>query len=79
MGKLWHYAERPLSVLKVADVYHQHVPAIVTLLMRDGKDATAQEAVSNVRTWAVRLGHRDNTPLIRSRLGFTAQVAHLNC
>ena len=36
--------------------------------MREGKDPTAQmvwEAVSNVLTWAVKFGHRDDNPLIR--------------
>ncbi|MEC7485092.1 MAG: Arm DNA-binding domain-containing protein, partial [Pseudomonadota bacterium] len=61
MGTLRRYAERPLGALKVTAVHRQHVAAIVTPLMRDGKDATAQmvwEAVSNVLTWAVKFGHR---------------------
>ena len=51
----------------------QHVAAIVTPLMRDGKDPTAQmvwEAVSNVLTWAVKFGHRDENPLIRLKPDF---------
>ena len=41
--------------------------------MRDGKDPTAQvvwEAVLNVLTWAVKLGHRDDNPLIRLKPDF---------
>ena len=73
MGTLRRYAERPLAALKVTDVHRQHVAAIVTPLMRDGKDATAQmvwEAVSNVLTWAVKFGHRDDNPLIRLKPDF---------
>ena len=73
MGTLRRYAERPLGALKVTDVQRQHVAAIVTPLMRDGKDATAQmvwEAVSNVLTWAVKFGHRDDNPLIRLKPDF---------
>ena len=73
MGTLRRYAERPLGALKVTDVQRQHVAAIVTPLMRDGKDATAQmvwEAVSNVLTWAVKVGHRDENPLIRLKPDF---------
>ena len=73
MGTLQRYAERPLGALKVTDVQRQHVAAIVTPLMRDGKDATAQmvwEAVSNVLTWAVKFGHRDDNPLIRLKPDF---------
>ena len=73
MGTLRRYAERPLGTLKVTDVQRQHVAAIVTPLMRDGKDATAQmvwEAVSNVLTWAVKFGHRDDNPLIRLKPDF---------
>ena len=60
-------------MLKVSDVKRQHVAAIVTPLMRDGKDPTAQmvwEAVSNVLTWAVKFGHRDDNPLIRLKPDF---------
>jgi integrase len=73
MGTLRRYAERPLGKLKVTDVQRQHVAAIVTPLMRDGKDATAQmvwEAVSNVLTWSVKFGHRDDNPLIRLKPDF---------
>ncbi|MDC2981716.1 hypothetical protein OA007_03340 [SAR116 cluster bacterium] len=52
-GTLRRYGERPLCALKVTDVQRQHVVAIFTPLMRDGKDATAQmvwEAVSNRET-----------------------------
>jgi len=73
MGTLRRYAERPLGKLKVTDVQRQHVAAIVTPLMRDGKHATAQmvwEAVSNVLTWAVKFGHRDDNPLIRLKPDF---------
>jgi integrase len=73
MGTLRRYAERPLGALKVTDVQRQHVAAIVTPLMRDGKNATAQmvwEAVSNVMTWAVKFGHRDDNPLIRLKPDF---------
>jgi len=73
MGTLRRYAERPLGALKVTDVQRQHVAAIVTPLMRDGKDATAQmvwEAVSNVLTWAGKFGHRDDNPLIRLKPDF---------
>ena len=73
MGTLRRYAERPLGALKVTDVQRQHVAAIVTPLMREGKDATAQmvwEAVSNVLTWAVKFGHRDDNPLIRLKPDF---------
>jgi integrase len=73
MGTLRRYAERPLGALKVTDVQRQHVAAIVTPLMRDGKNATAQmvwEAVSNVMTWAAKFGHRDDNPLIRLKPDF---------
>jgi integrase len=73
MGTLRRYAERSLGALKVTEVQRQHVAAIVTPLMRDGKDATAQmvwEAVSNVLTWAVKFGHRDDNPLIRLKPDF---------
>ena len=68
LGTLRRYAIGKLGELKVSDVRRQHVAAIVTPLMRDGKDPTAQmvwEAVSNVLTWAVKFGHRDDNPLIR--------------
>ena len=73
MGTLRRYAERSLGALKVTNVQRQHVAAIVTPLMRDGKDPTAQmvwEAVSNVLTWAVKFGHRDDNPLIRLKPDF---------
>ena len=73
MGTLRRYAERPLGLLKVTDVQRQHVAAIITPLMVDGRDATAQmvwEAVSNVLTWAVKFGHRDDNPLIRLKPDF---------
>ena len=60
-------------MLKVSKVTRQHVAAIFTPLMRDGKDPTAQmvwEAVSNVLTWAVTFGHRDDNPLIRLKPDF---------
>jgi integrase len=72
-GTLERYAERPLGALKVTDVQRQHVAAIVTPLMHDGKDATAQmvwEAVSNVLTWSVKFGHRDDNPLLRLKPDF---------
>ena len=73
IGTLRRYAERPLGLLKVTDVQRQHVAAIITPLMVDGRDATAQmvwEAVSNVLTWAVKFGHRDDNPLIRLKPDF---------
>ena len=73
MGTLRRYAERPLGLLKVTDVQRQHVAAIITPLMVEGRDATAQmvwEAVSNVLTWAVKFGHRDDNPLIRLKPDF---------
>ena len=73
LGTLKRYAIRKLGALKVSDIRRQHVAAIVTPLMRDGKDATAQmvwEAVSNVLTWAVKFGHRDDNPLIRLKPDF---------
>ena len=73
LGTLRRYAIRKLGTLKVSDISRQHVAGIVTPLMRDGKDATAQmawEAVSNVLTWAVKFGHRDDNPLIRLKPDF---------
>ena len=77
LGTLRRYAIGKLGVLKVSDVKRQHVAAIVTPLMRDGKDPTAQmvwEAVSNVLTWAVKFGHRDENPLIRLKPDFKKVV-----
>ena len=73
LGTLRRYAIGKLGAIKVSEVKRQHVAAIVTPLMRDGKDATAQmvwEAVSNVLTWAVKFGHRDDNPLIRLKPDF---------
>ena len=73
LGTLRRYAIGKLGELKISDVMRQHVAAIVTPLMRDGKDPTAQmvwEAVSNVLTWAVKFGHRDENPLIRLKPDF---------
>ena len=73
LGTLRRYAIGKLGMLKVSDVKRQQVAAIVTPLMRDGKDPTAQmvwEAVSNVLTWAVKFGHRDDNPLIRLKPDF---------
>ena len=73
LGTLRRYAIRKLGTLKVSDISRQHVAGIVTPSMRDGKDATAQmawEAVSNVLTWAVKFGHRDDNPLIRLKPDF---------
>ncbi len=73
LGTLRRYAVGKLDALKVSDVKRQHVAALVTPLMRDGKDPTAQmawEAVSNVLTWAVKFGHRDDNPLIRLKPDF---------
>ena len=73
IGTLRRYAKQPLGALKVTDVQRQHEAAIVMPLMREGKNATAQmvwEAVSNVLTWAVKFGHRDDNPLIRLKPDF---------
>ena len=73
LGTLRRYAIGQLGAIKVSEVKRQHVAAIVTPLMRDGKDATAQmvwEAVSNVLSWAVKCGHRDDNPLIRLKPDF---------
>ena len=54
LGTLRRYAIGKLDALKVSDVERQHVAAIVTPLMRDGKDATAQmvfEGLEQQNVW----------------------------
>ena len=72
MGTLQRYAERPLSALKVTDVQRQHVAAMVTPLMRDGKDATAQMVGGGVERADMggEVRHRDDNPLIRLKPDF---------
>lgn len=73
LGTLRRYALKKLGSLRVSEIQRQHVATLIIPLIRDGKDATAQmvwEAVSNVLTWSVKFGHRDDNPLIRLKPDF---------
>ena len=63
LGALRRYAFKKLGSLKVSEIQRQRVATLIIPLLRDGKDVTAQmvwEAVSNVLTWSVKFGHRDD-------------------
>ncbi|MDA9022973.1 site-specific integrase [Alphaproteobacteria bacterium] len=73
MGTLNRYLLKPLGSLKVSDITQKHLVMIVTPLMQKNMHPTAQlvwEAASNILTWAVRNGHRDDNPLIRIKPEF---------
>ena len=73
LGTLKRYLIKPLGSLKVSDVTQKHLVTIVTPLMQRDMHPTAQlvwEAASNILTWAVRNGHRDDNPLIRIKPEF---------
>jgi len=73
LGTLRRYLIKPLGSLKVSDITQKHLFTIVTPLMQKDMHPTAQliwEAASNILTWAVRNGHRDDNPLIRIKPEF---------
>ncbi|MDA7809255.1 site-specific integrase [bacterium] len=73
LGTLKRYLMKPLGSLKVSDITQKHLVTIVTPLMQKNMHPTAQlvwEAASNILTWAVRNGHRDDNPLIRIKPEF---------
>ena len=73
LGTLRRYLIKPLGSLKVSDITQKHLVTIVTPLMQKDMHPTAQlvwEAASNILTWAVRNGHRDDNPLIRIKPEF---------
>jgi len=73
MGTLNRYLLKPLGSLRVSDITQKHLVMIVTPLMQKNMHPTAQlvwEAASNILTWAVRNGHRDDNPLIRIKPEF---------
>ena len=73
LGTLKRYLIKPIGNLKVPDITQKHLVTIVTPLMQKDMHPTAQlvwEAASNILTWAVRNGHREDNPLIRIKPEF---------
>jgi integrase len=73
LGTVNRYLLKPLGSLKVSDITQKHLVVIVTPLMQKNMHPTAQlvwEAASNILTWAVRNGHREDNPLIRIKPEF---------
>ena len=73
LGTLRRYLVPKIGSLKVSDIARQHILGIVTPIMQANRNPTAQmvwEAASNVMTFAVRHGYRDDNPLIRIKPEF---------
>jgi len=73
LGTLRRYLVPKFGPLNVSDISRQHVLGIVTPIMQGNRNPTAQmvwEAASNLMTFAVRHGYRDDNPLIRVKPEF---------
>jgi len=73
LGTIHRYLLPKLGDIKVSDINRSIVADIVSPLMKEEKNATAGmvwEAASNVLTWAVKFGYRDDNPLIRLKPDF---------
>ena len=73
LGTLRRYLIPKIGLLKVSDIARQHILGIVTPIMQGNRNPTAQmvwEAASNLMTFAVRHGYRDDNPLIRIKPEF---------
>ena len=73
LGTLRRYLVPKVGSLNVSGITRQHILSIVTPIMQANRNPTAQmiwEAASNVMTFAVRHGYRDDNPLIRIKPEF---------